>query len=73
MNGDVIGVETKTGLFVNEEIHDLLALVTLKLDHLAGLFVIDLVAIASCRGKRRVSWRWSNMVLGGLSTYRIPS
>lgn len=47
VNGDVIGVETETGLFVNEEIHDLLALVTLKLDHLAGLFVIDLVAIAS--------------------------
>lgn len=47
VNGDVIGVETETSLLVNEEIHDLLALVTLKLDHLAGLFVIDLVAIAS--------------------------
>lgn len=51
VNGDVIGVETETGLLVNEEIHDLLALVTLKLDHLAGLFVIDFVAIASCRGE----------------------
>lgn len=47
MNGDVIGVETETALLVNEEIHDLLALVALELDHLAGLFIIDLVAIAS--------------------------
>ncbi len=47
VNGDVVGVETETVLLVNEEIHDLLALVALKLDHLAGLFIIDLVAIAS--------------------------
>lgn len=47
VNGDVIGVETETGLLVNEEIQDLLALVALELDHLAGLFIIDLVAIAS--------------------------
>jgi len=47
VNGDVIGVETETGLLVNEEIHDLLALVTLELDHLASLLIIDLVAIAS--------------------------
>jgi hypothetical protein len=49
VNGDVIGVETETGLLVNEEIQDLLALVALELDHLAGLFIIDLVAIASYR------------------------
>jgi len=47
VNGDVVGVKTETALLVYEEIHDLLALVTLKLDHLAGLFIIDLVAIAS--------------------------
>lgn len=47
VNGDVVGVETETALLVNEEIHDLLALVALELDHLAGLFIIDLVAIAS--------------------------
>lgn len=49
MNGDVIGVETETGLLVDEKIQDLLALVALKLNHLAGLFIIDLVAIASYR------------------------
>ena len=49
MNGDVVGVETETVLLVNEEIHDLLALVALELDHLTGLFIIDLVAIASYR------------------------
>lgn len=72
VNGDVIGVETETGLLVNEEIHDLLALVTLKLDHLAGLFVIDLVAIASCRGENE-SVGYGQMWCCGDSTYRIPS
>jgi hypothetical protein len=74
VNGDVIGVETETGLLVNEEIHDLLALVTLELDHLSGLFVVDLVAIASYRKKSQSvehvqKWCWGTR----LSTYRIPS
>lgn len=46
VNGDVVGVETETALLVDEEIQDLFALVALELDHLAGLFVVDLVAIA---------------------------
>lgn len=65
MNGDVIGVETETGLLVNEEIHDLLALVTLELDHLASLLIIDLVAIASYRERSesvggRQTWGWES-------------
>lgn len=72
VNGDVIGVETETGLLVNEEIHDLLALVTLKLDHLAGLFVIDLVAIASCRGEKSVGHVQKRRV-GVSSTVDIPN
>lgn len=54
VDGDVIGVETETGLLVNEEIQDLLALVALELNHLAGLFIIDLVAIASYGGSLSV-------------------
>jgi hypothetical protein len=71
VNGDVVGVETETVLLVNEEIHDLLALVALELDHLTGLFIIDLVAIASW-GKS--VWRSPNCWHDRIEvTYRIPS
>jgi len=46
VDSDVIGVKTEAALLVSEEIHDLLTLVALKLNHLAGLFIIDLVSIA---------------------------
>lgn len=75
VNGDVVGVETETALLVNEEIQDLLALVALELDHLASLFIIDLVAIASCSEKRvslqvaRLGAQWKRRG----TTYRIPS
>lgn len=46
VNGDGVWVKSETNLFVNKEIIDLLALVTLKLDHLSGLLVGNLVSIA---------------------------
>lgn len=46
VNGDGVWVKSETNLFVNKEIIDLLALVTLKLDHLSRLLVGNLVSIA---------------------------
>ena len=45
---DGLGIELQTLLLVDEELLDVLALVALKLDHLAHLGVIDDGAIAGC-------------------------
>lgn len=46
MDGDVVRRQAEASLLVDEEIHDLLSLVSLELNHLADLLVGDLVAIA---------------------------
>lgn len=48
-----LGIKLEAIVLVDKEVKNVLALVTLELDHLAHLRVVDCSAIASCEEKTR--------------------